>query len=191
MVGNANLRVEIEAFLKRLQEGVPSCMLTGIWFGEPRADGDLWVSTYWDHAAGMERLHDKIQEVPTNRFHWFMPQIRATKGKSGRGLMVISDYDLIPDDAPLKEFYPPDFVSVADYVVWEGETFPGWVGILSTKTKIDWSSPETIDFISRTIDSHRPLLLRAYHDDFMPQCRSAALARVASPGDAPQVYRAY
>lgn len=191
MIENEALRPDINAFLKELQEGIPNCMLTGIWYGEPRSDGDLWVSTYWDHAVNAaDRLHDNIQEVPTNRFDWFMRQIRGTKGKTGRGLMVLSDYDIIPDGDLLKEFYPPTFVSVADYVVWEGETFPGWVGMLGLKDKIAWESPETVEFITTTMEKYRPVLLRAYHEDFMPQCRRAAAQRVGS-GQPADTYRAY
>ncbi|NBD35421.1 MAG: GNAT family N-acetyltransferase [Chloroflexi bacterium] len=149
----------ITEFLDILAQGIPNCQSTGIFFADKRPD-DTYISCYTDYVDGIPSTCAGYQNQPTDHYTWFMPKVYATKGAAPEDRLVISDYDLIPDDAPLKQYYPPVFVSVADYVLWDGDEFLGWIGILSTTEPIDWDA--CTPFIVETVEKYKDALVEAY-----------------------------
>ncbi len=158
-------RDKLNTFLKVLAQGIPNCQTTAIFFADKQSD-DTYLSCYQDYVDGIPSTKAQFQKQPLNQFTWFMPQVYATQKVTPDQRLVISDYALIPDTAPLKKYYPPAFISVVDYVLWDDNNkFIGWIGILSTKDPIAWATYH--NFIVKTITDYQQILLAAYTEDFL------------------------
>ncbi len=90
------------------------------------------------------------------------------KNKAPHDRLVVTDYNLLPDDEPLKQYYPPNFVSVGDYPLWTNGKFIGWIGILSTDPgkPINWEQHKA--FIADSVEQQMDALADIYHKDFLP-----------------------
>jgi hypothetical protein len=155
----------ITKFLETLAQGVTNCQSTGIFFAQHKAE-DVYLSCYQDYVSGIPSTCSQFQQQPTNQFTWFMSKIYATKTQKPEERLIISDYAIIPEEAPLKQYYPPFFKSVADYVLWDNQgAFVGWIGLLSTDQPIDWETHRA--FITKTITDYEATLLNAYANDFL------------------------
>jgi N-acetylglutamate synthase-like GNAT family acetyltransferase len=154
----------IGEFLATLTQGIPNCQSAGIFFAD-KQDDDTYISCFRDYVDGIPSTCANFQNQATDQFTWFMPQIYATCEADPEERLIVSDYAMIPDDAPLKGYYPPFFVSVADYVLWDGDEFVGWIGLLGTKTAIDWAASAA--FIAETVAAHKDAVLKAYREQFL------------------------
>ncbi len=157
-------RKKIDQFLAEICEGIPNCQSVGIFFADKQPD-EVYISCYQDYTRGVPSTCHQFQKQPTNVYTWFMPQVYATQSEEPIDRFVLSDYAMIPDDAPLKKYYPPNFLSVADYILWDGDEFVGWIGILSTQDPIDWEAHRA--FIDETVRRYEDELIQAYREDFL------------------------
>ncbi len=155
---------KISEFLQVLAKGVPDCQNAAVFFARKQSDA-TYLSCYQDHAVGIPSMREQFQNQSLKPFTWFMPQVYATRDLPPQKRLIISDYDLIPDDAPLKKYYPPSFIAVSDYILWDAGEFVGWIGLLSTQHRIDWEA--NLDFIVKTVGEHEPFLFAAYKEDFL------------------------
>lgn len=155
---------KIGELLATLTQGVPNCQSAGIFFAD-KQDDDTYLSCYRDYVDGIPSTCANFQNQPTDQFTWFMPQVYATRDAAPGDRLIISDYAMIPDDAPLKDYYPPFFLAVADYVLWDGDEFVGWIGLLGTQDAIDWAA--SAGFIEETVATYKDAVVAAYREQFL------------------------
>lgn len=165
---DAKYEKKIDKMMEKLIHHIPNLQNVSIFYAE-FVENDILVSCHIDKLNGMESVCAGFQDQSTAPFTWYMGEVFAAPGREPADRLIISDYETLPDDEPLKQYYPPFFYSVGDYPLFHDGQFIGWIGLLGTDpdNRIDWNQ-HTREFIARTIEKEMDSLAQDYYEDFLP-----------------------